>query len=78
MAAIQAIDTVLASPWSGFLVARALSDMNPRRRKIFLLHRTENLTYAEIGETVGMSEKGVKKQMAKALLELRCAVGHQT
>lgn len=59
-------------------VARALSDMNPRRRKIFLLHRTENLTYAEIGETVGMSEKGVKKQMAKALLELRCAVGHQT
>ena len=31
------------------------------------------LTYAEIGEEVGMSEKGVKKQMAKALGELRRA-----
>lgn len=56
-------------------VGLALSTMNARRRRIFLLHRAENLTYAEIGRTVGMSEKGVKKQMAKALVELRCAVG---
>lgn len=58
-------------------IERALSLMNPRRRRIFLLHRHERLTYAEIGSAVGMSEKGVKKQMAKALLELRCAVERQ-
>jgi RNA polymerase sigma-70 factor (ECF subfamily) len=56
-------------------VGRALAAMNPRRRRIFLLHRAENLTYAEVAETVGMSEKGVKKQMAKALVELRRAAG---
>lgn len=55
-------------------IEHALGDMNPRRRRIFLLHRFDDLTYAEIGEAVGMSEKGVKKQMAKALVELRNAV----
>ena len=54
---------------------QALSRLNPRRRKIFLLHRLEDMTYAEIGTVVGMSEKGVKKQMAKALFELRQAMG---
>lgn len=55
-------------------VEHALAAMNPRRRRIFWLHRFEDLTYAQIGDEVGMSEKGVKKQMAKALVELRCAV----
>jgi RNA polymerase sigma-70 factor (ECF subfamily) len=55
-------------------VERALSRMNSRRRRIFMLHRFENLTYAEVGIEVGMSEKGVKKQIAKALFELRQAV----
>lgn len=50
---------------------QAVSRMSVRRRRIFLLHRIEGLTYAEIGEEVGMSVKGVKKQMAKALSELR-------
>jgi RNA polymerase sigma-70 factor (ECF subfamily) len=54
-------------------VERALAAMNPRRRRIFVLHRFEQLTYAEIGGAVGMSEKGVKKQIAKALVELRRA-----
>lgn len=58
-------------------IEQALSGMSARRRRIFLLHRFEHLTYAEIGLEVGMSEKGVKKQMAKALLELRCAVERQ-
>lgn len=55
-------------------VERALERMDGRRRRIFLLHRLEQLTYAEIAARVGMSEKGVKKQMAKALVELRRAV----
>jgi len=55
-------------------VEQALAHLPPRRRTIFLLHRLEDMTYAEIGEAVGMSEKGVKKQMAKALVELRKAV----
>lgn len=54
---------------------QAISRMSVRRRRIFLLHRVEGLTYAQIGEEVGMSIKGVKKQMAKALSELRRDVG---
>ena len=40
-----------------------------------MLHRFEQMSYADIGREVGMSEKGIKKQMAKALLELRRAAG---
>lgn len=50
---------------------RAVARLNPKRRRIFLLHRLEHLTYAEIADEVGMSVKGIKKQMAKALAQLR-------
>lgn len=53
----------------------AIGRLGARRRKIFLLHRLENLTYEEIADETGMSIKGVKKQMAKALFELRRDVG---
>ena len=56
-------------------IESALACMSPRRRRIFLLHRFENMTYAQVGMEVGMSEKGVKKQIAKALAELRLAIG---
>src|SRR3546814_1353871 len=46
---------------------QAVGKLSLRDRKIFLLHRLEHLNYAEIAEEVGMSVKGVKKQMAKAL-----------
>lgn len=49
----------------------ALAKLGARRRRIFLLHRLEHLTYAEIAAQTGLSVKGVKKQMAKALLQLR-------
>ncbi len=54
---------------------RAVARLNRRTREIFLLHRVEGLTYAEIAQEVGMSVKGVKKQMAKALCQLRREVG---
>lgn len=56
-------------------VEQAVAHLNRRTREIFLLHRVEGLTYAEIADEVGMSVKGVKKQMAKALFELRRDVG---
>ena len=53
----------------------AVQRLSSRRRQIFLLHRLEHLTYAEIASKMGMSVKGVKTQMAKALLELRRELG---
>jgi len=57
------------------VLERAVQQLGARRRRIFLLHRVEGLTYAEIADEVGMSVKGVKKQMTKALIELRRAMG---
>src|SRR3546814_20457984 len=51
---------------------QAVRKLSLRRQRIFVLHRLEHLTYADIAEEVGMSVKGVKKQMAKALSERRC------
>jgi RNA polymerase sigma-70 factor (ECF subfamily) len=53
----------------------AVNRLNQRTRRIFLLHRAEGFTYAQIAAEMGMSIKGVKKQMAKALFELRRDVG---
>lgn len=53
----------------------AVGRLNRRTRQVFLLHRVEGLTYAEIAGEVGMSVKGVKKQMAKALMLLRREIG---
>lgn len=53
----------------------AVQRLRPRTREVFLLKRVEGMTYIQIAERVGMSVKGVKKQMAKALSELRRDVG---
>lgn len=53
----------------------AIGRLNRRTRTIFLLQRVEGLTYAQIADQMGMSVKGVKKQMAKALLQLRRDLG---
>ena len=53
----------------------AVQRLRPRTREVFLLKRVEGMTYIQIAEQVGMSVKGVKKQMAKALFELRRDIG---
>jgi RNA polymerase sigma factor (sigma-70 family) len=49
----------------------AMLRLKPRTREIFLLHRLDGLSYAEIGAAKGLSVKGVEKQIAKALTALR-------
>lgn len=49
----------------------AVQRLKPRMRQVFLLQRVEGMTYAQIAESTGVSVKSVKKQMAKALFELR-------
>jgi RNA polymerase sigma factor (sigma-70 family) len=53
------------------LAQAAIATMKPRTREIFLLHRSEGLSYGEIAERVGMSMGGVEKQMIKALAHIR-------
>ena len=46
---------------------RAISKLRPRTRAIFLAHRLDGMSYAEIAERTGMSVKGVEKQMSRAI-----------
>ena len=49
-------------------IERALSAGNPRTRAIFLSHRFEGMSYADIAEHFGISTQAVTNHIAKALL----------
>lgn len=54
-------------------VGEALGRLKPKTRDIFLMHRIDGRTYEEIGSAMGMSVKGVEKQIAKAMRAIRRA-----
>jgi RNA polymerase sigma-70 factor (ECF subfamily) len=47
-----------------------IEHMPPKRREVFLLHRLEGLSYAEIARQAGISIKTVEKHMACAMAQL--------
>jgi RNA polymerase sigma factor (sigma-70 family) len=48
----------------------AMMRLRPKTREIFMAHRIDGMTYAEIAERTGLSVKGIEKQMSKALVQL--------
>ena len=48
----------------------AMMRLRPRTREIFMAHRIDGKTYAEIAELTGLTVKGVEKQMSRALAQL--------
>lgn len=53
---------------------RALRAMPRRTRHIFLMHRLRHLTYKQIAQQLGVSNKTVKYHMARALARCRQAL----
>ena len=51
-------------------VEAAVLRLPPKTREIFMAHRVEGLSYAEIAQRTGLSVKGVEKQMSKAIAAL--------
>lgn len=49
----------------------ALNQLSEGQREVFLLNRVNKMTYAEIAESLGVSQKAIEKRMSKALLKLR-------
>ena len=47
-----------------------IDTMPPRRREVFLLHRIDELTYAQIARQIGISIKAVEKHMHLAMRQL--------
>ncbi|MDE6716630.1 MAG: RNA polymerase sigma-70 factor [Muribaculaceae bacterium] len=50
---------------------KAIDDMPPRRREIFLMCRRDGMSYAAIAEELGLSVKTVENQLTKATATLR-------
>ena len=48
----------------------AMSKLKPKTREIFIAHRLDGLSYAEIAARTGLSVKGVEKQMSKAIAKI--------
>lgn len=51
-------------------VRLALSELTPRTRTIFLMHRIDGLKYREIAERLDITVSAVEKHIAKAVLHL--------
>ncbi|AXB80219.1 sigma-70 family RNA polymerase sigma factor [Novosphingobium sp. P6W] len=49
---------------------QALAELPARTREVFRLHRQEELTYQDIADRLGLTARGVKYHMKKALLYL--------
>jgi len=50
---------------------RAIDEMPPRRREIFVLHKFEGMSYAEIAQRLGIAKNTVMVQMMQALAHCR-------
>jgi RNA polymerase sigma-70 factor (ECF subfamily) len=51
-------------------VEAAMLKLRPKTREIFMAHRIDGLSYAEIAERTGLTVKGVEKQMSKAIAKI--------
>ncbi len=58
------------------VLRRAIDDLSPRTREVFLLHKFEELTYQEIAIQLGISKNTVIVHMVRALAKLRQRLHH--
>ena len=54
-----------------FLVAKAVEELPPRCRQVFLMSRLDGLPHSEIAERLGISRNMVEKHVIKAMLHCR-------
>jgi RNA polymerase sigma-70 factor (ECF subfamily) len=62
----QADQTELAE-----VIRRAMGELNERQRMAVVLNKFEDMSYAEIAEVMGLSEKAVKSLLSRARQQLR-------
>ena len=56
------------------LISKALWNMPKKRRRMFIMSRFENLSYAEISRRTGLSETVVRKHVSNALADCQKAL----
>ncbi|HEU6452633.1 MAG TPA: RNA polymerase sigma-70 factor [Gemmatimonadaceae bacterium] len=67
----DAPDNLLECSELAAAAARAVAELPEQRRRIFVLCREHDMSYAEVGERLGISPRTVNTQMTRALKTLR-------
>jgi RNA polymerase sigma factor (sigma-70 family) len=49
------------------IAARAIENLPPKCRKVFLMHKVHNLSHKEIAETMGITKHAVEKHVIRAM-----------
>ncbi|MBX9813150.1 MAG: hypothetical protein A4S12_04445 [Proteobacteria bacterium SG_bin5] len=55
----------------------AMQRLQPRTREIFMACRLDGYSHAEVAERIGMSVRGVRKQMSRAIAEIERVLGDE-
>lgn len=55
-------------------IAQLIEQLPPKRKEIFILSKTEGLTYEEIASYLDLSVKTIESHMSKALYEIRSQI----
>lgn len=56
---------------------KAVASLPENQREVFLMNRIDDLTYREIAERLGLSEKAIEKRMGQALKKLKEHITHK-
>jgi RNA polymerase sigma-70 factor, ECF subfamily len=67
-------DEVMENDRVSTRVQQSIQELPDRRREVFVLAYLRGLSYADIGEVLGISPKTVQNQMTAALAQLRTAL----
>lgn len=60
------------------VLERAVLDLPARQRQVFLMHKIDGLSHAEIASALGITRSAVEKLVMKALAHLRDRLGDVT
>jgi RNA polymerase sigma factor (sigma-70 family) len=71
-------DEQLAGEQARVLLERAIAELPPDTRTVFMLHRFRDLTYPQIAELMSLSARTVARKMAEAIERLSTAMSEAT
>jgi len=66
----EAADAALATQEFSAAVHAAIESLTPRVREVFLMHRVQGMSHAEIAEVLGLSLATVKSQVSRAAKDI--------
>ncbi|BCA56594.1 putative RNA polymerase sigma factor FecI [Nitrospira sp. KM1] len=74
VAPVPSPDAALAEEQERKLLKLAIAELPEKRRMVFLLRMSQELSYSEIGKRLGISVSAVEKHISKAVLHCRAHV----